>query len=488
MELTQRVWDYCVRQGLLAPRDRVVVAVSGGPDSLCLLDALHRLAPIHGLTLTVAHLNHGLRAAASDEAAFVQAEAAARALPCLVESVDTRAFASAEGVGLEAAARRLRYDFLARAAQAAGAARIAVAHTADDQAETVLMHLLRGSGLAGLRGMLPCVEIGAELAASGEPAPGAPSPIVIIRPLLGTTRAEVEAYCAERALNPRQDLTNQDTRYLRNWVRHAALPLLETRNPNLRATVARTAEVLAGEHTLAQAAVDAAWEQAAPIAWQTPGQVVFDRDTWRKLDLPLLRGLLRNGVAKLRGMVRDVDFAPLDAAARYSRSAEPGRSCDVPGGLRLSILPDRVVLAEPAAVASAHPGPRLNASGQLSGGWRFDINRLEAGQWSWDDVVAAETWVVFVDAARVTIPLTLRLRRPGERFQPLGLGGHSAKLSDAMVNAKVPAEQRASWPVVACGDGVVWLAGLRLDERFRVRLDTAAVLRLSFRREDEDRP
>ncbi len=488
MDLSQRVWDYCVRHELIAPAKRLLVAVSGGPDSLCLLDVLHRLAPIHNLSLTIAHLNHGLRAAAADEAVFVQAEAASRGLPCLLESADTRAFASAEGLGLEAAARRLRYEFLARAAQAAGAALIAVAHTADDQAETVLMHLLRGSGLAGLRGIQPRVELAAENAASGTPAPGAPSTLVLIRPLLSTSRAEVESYCAERGLHPRQDLTNQDTQYLRNWIRHTALPLLETRNPNLRATLARTAEVLAGEHALAQAAVESAWERAAPSAWQSPAHVAFDRDVWRRLDLPLLRGLLRHGIAKLRGEVRDLDFAPLDAAARFSRRAGPGQTCELPGGLRLALQPDRVVLSAAAAVAPSQPGPWLDAAGQLSGGWHLEISRLEAGDWSWDDVVAAGTWEVFVDAARVTGPLSLRPRRPGERFQPLGLGGHTAKISDVMVNAKVPVEQRAAWPVVASGDEVVWLAGLRLDERFRVRPETAAVLRLKFLRKVDMRP
>jgi tRNA(Ile)-lysidine synthase len=207
--------------------------------------------------------------------------------------------------------------------------------------------------------------------------------------------------------------------------------------------------------------------------------VVFDRRAWATLDLPLRRGLLRRGVAELRGAVRDVDFEPLDAAARFSQTAAPGQSCEAAGGLRLRVERNRLVLAE-AGQGQPAPGPQIDAAGRLGEGWRLEVQRLEVGEWDWNQVAGAATWEAYVDADRASAGLAARRRRSGERFQPLGLGGHSAKLADYMVNARVPAEWRAGWPVVACGGEVVWLAGLRLDERYRVRPETRAVLRLRF--------
>ncbi|MCC6190137.1 MAG: tRNA lysidine(34) synthetase TilS [Anaerolineales bacterium] len=492
MPLRDRVWDYCGTEGLLAPGDRVVVGVSGGPDSLCLLDLLHHLAGEQGLSLTVAHLDHRLRPVAADEAEFVRAQAAARHLACLVAQRDVGRYAAEQGLSLEAAGRRLRYAFLLHAARRTQANRIAVAHTADDQAETVLMHFLRGSGLAGLQGMRPTAAISeaatgrwdggsAEESAQldGEAGSRRP-PIALIRPLLAEPRAAVLAYCHDRDLRPRHDETNQDRRYWRNRVRHEVLPYLERHNPNLCATLARTAEVLAGDYALLRRAVDGLMERTAPARWQTKEEVVWDRTAWRDLTRPEQRALLRRGIERLRGAVRDVGFDPLDAAARFSGLAHTGQTFTLPGGLRLKVKSDRLVLAGKAAARLGAGGPLLDAGGRLADGWRIEVEALAAGAWQWTDVTNSAAWEVYVDAARVPAPLEVRRRRPGERFQPLGLGGHSDKVSDHMINAKLDAALRDRWPVVACGPVVVWLPGLRLDDRFKVTAETRAALRLRF--------
>jgi tRNA(Ile)-lysidine synthetase-like protein len=495
MRLSERVWNYCLNHGLLAPGERVVLGVSGGPDSLCLLDGLHGLAAAQRLVLIVAHLDHGLRPGAAADAAFVRGEAAARGLACVVERVDTAGFAAARGISLEDAGRRLRYAFLARVAREHGAERVAVAHTADDQAETVLMHFLRGAGLDGLSGMKPKAVMGElaigdwvigdwESAASAQmPIAGKQAPVALIRPLLGETRSAVVAYCAARGLQPREDETNADPRFWRNKVRHEVLPFLEQYNPNLRATLARTAEVLSGEQALAQAAVDALMESTGAAGGQAPGQVAWDRGAWQALSLPEQRALLRRGIERLHGAVRDVDFGPLDAAARFGRTAAPGQGRDLAAGLRLAASGDRLVLTAGAeAPALTGDGPLLDEAGCLSGGWRLEVETLAKGAWDSAAVKAPRDWEAFVDAGRVTEPLKVRGRQAGERFQPLGLGGHRDKVSDFMINARVPAELRDRWPLVACGGAVVWLAGLRLDERFRVTPASEAVLRLRFTR------
>jgi tRNA(Ile)-lysidine synthase len=306
-------------------------------------------------------------------------------------------------------------------------------------------------------------------------------PVTLIRPLLGETRSAVLAYCAERGLEPRTDETNADRRYWRNRVRHEVLPFLERHSPNLRATLARMAEVLAGEQALARAAVDELMDKTAAVE-AAPGQAAWDRVAWQALSLPEQRALLRRGIERLRGAVRDVDFAPLDAAARFGRTARPGQSREVAAGLRLAALDDRLVLTAGELFGQEGDGPLLDHEGGLAPEWRFEAETLPAGTWDWPAVTTPGDWEAYVDAQRVTGPLAVRGRLVGERFQPLGLGGHSVKVSDFMINARVPAALRDRWPLVACGEALVWLAGLRLDDRFRVTPQTKAVLRLRIAR------
>ncbi len=498
MGLRETLWKYGQRHDLLAAGRAVLVGVSGGPDSLCLLDALHALATARGFNLAVATFDHGLRPEAAAEAAFVRAEAEARGRQFYTETADTRAYAAEHKLSVEAAARALRYAFLARAARQAGAAYVAVAHTADDQAETVLMHFLRGSGLAGLRGMLARSELN-DLARSGlevlartvldeRPRPTLAGmvpgdavegegrladglPLTLIRPLLATTRQAVVDYCAEHGLQPRHDPSNDDVTYARNRLRHVVLPALERENANLKATLARTAEVLAGEFELAERYVDGLWPQVARAAEQRPGLVVFDRAAWRGLGAAEQRALLRRGAAQLLGDARDLDFGPLEAARVASR-AEPGRRCEVARGLTLAVEAERLVLS-----AGERPGPEypllLEAGGRLPAGWRLVAEAAadDGGEDPWQARVAAEA---------LTAPLVVRARRRGEKFQPLGMGGQHMKVTDFMVNAKIAAAARDRWPVVVCGEAVVWVAGLRLDERFRVRPETTERVRLRF--------
>ena len=270
---------------LLARSDAVVVGVSGGPDSLCLLHLLLRLREEYDLRLHVAHLHHGARGADADaDAEFVAALAAEWGLPVTVERRDVPALACEHRLAFEEAARRVRYAFLARVAGEIGARRIAVAHNADDQAETVLMHFLRGAGPAGLRGMLPATpiidyrmleplmvqEARGKRQENGERAQQScilhPASCVIIRPLLEVERVDIESYCTEQGLKPRFDRSNLDTTYFRNRLRHELLPLLETYNPNVRARLCHTAAVIAADYDLLAQLRERAWDDVLLIA------------------------------------------------------------------------------------------------------------------------------------------------------------------------------------------------------------------------------
>jgi len=238
MDLLTQVMETIEEYGLLVRGEPVVVGVSGGPDSLCLLHVLKHLAPGYGVTLHVTHLEHGIRGEESEaDAQFVAGLAHRWGLPVTVEHADVPRLAEEEGLAPEEAARRARYGFLARVAGQIGASRIAVGHNADDQVETVLMHFLRGSGLAGLRGMLPLSPLGElRLGAALRDSPLA-GELRLIRPLLEVARPAIEAYCRSRGLQPRFDRSNLDTTYYRNRLRHELLPMLEGYNPNIRALV-----------------------------------------------------------------------------------------------------------------------------------------------------------------------------------------------------------------------------------------------------------
>jgi len=472
MSLRQLVELFIRENALFQPGATLVLGVSGGPDSLCLLDLLTELSHTWRLSLYVAHVNHRLRPEAADEAERVRAEAEARAWPFYLQEVDTKNIAAQNKLSLEEAARNLRYQFLAEVAQQVNAQSVAVAHTQNDQAETVLMHFLRGSGLSGLKGMMPKTIFGDLRIKEFSKLPI----LHLVRPLLAASRAEVEAYCAERGLKPVQDASNRDTTFFRNRLRHELLPKLAHYNPKIISVLNRTATVLAGEHALAQEYVEQQWKAYAQAA---EAEVQFELIRWRAFSIPLQRALLRRAIQHLRPTLRDIDFTPLDAAVRWSRAALTGGQCDVAEGVCVHINYTAVIVREwEAELPALATAPQLAADGALADGWEFYAAPLS--HWVLTELESnSNIWRAFVDADKLTAPPTLRARREGDRLQPLGQSGHS-KLSDLFINRKIEARLRAHWPLVVSNEAIVWVPGLHLAEPFKVTADTKTVLKLEF--------
>jgi tRNA(Ile)-lysidine synthase len=278
----------------------LLLAVSGGPDSICLADATLAIVSKCGLRPVIAHLDHGLRGQAGrDDAEFVRTFAAERGVPALIEAADVPAIARDRRLSLEVAARQARYAFLARAAGQAGALQVALAHHADDQAETVLLRLLRGTGPAGLRGMQ-----------LRSPLPGA-TQFTAVRPLLRITRGEIERYCHDQNLRPRHDATNDELHHARNRIRHELLPALERYNPNIRAVLARLADTMASDLEIVEHATLETFERIAHVSDAT---VQVDRRTWRGLVPGLQREILREAVRRLKGDTTDLPYAAIEEA------------------------------------------------------------------------------------------------------------------------------------------------------------------------------
>jgi len=473
---------------LLEPGESVVVGVSGGPDSVALLDLLRRseVAP------HVAHLHHGARGADADaDADFVVALASRWGLPCTVGRADVPALAQREGLAFEEAARRVRYGFLLQTAQAVRARAVAVGHHADDQAETVLMHLLRGAGLAGLRGMAPVTSFAALapllILPDGSPAPRDVD-VQLIRPLLQTPRAEIEAYCREQGLETRFDRSNLDTTLFRNRLRHETLPYLAELNPCIAERLCRLAEVARADYALLEQLTEATW--AALIVEQRPEAVTLALDGWRAQPLALQRLLLRRAAFHVRPTLRDVDFVHVENAVALAQTGATGAVATLPNGiaLRVGYTTLTVSAEEGARLPETRPwlvpGTRLALSlpgeTELPGGWTLSATRVE----SWDLAAIAanaDPFVAWVDAQAVTGGAMLRTRERGERFRPQGLGGAGVRLSDFLINVRFPRAWRDALPLLVAGEEVLWIVGVRLSETALVRPHTGAVLRLEVR-------
>jgi tRNA(Ile)-lysidine synthase len=480
VDLVKHVREYVEEHGLFRRGARIVVGVSGGPDSLTLLHLLTRLRAPMALDLHVLHVNHQIRGVEAErDADFVGEMSESWGVPARIVRVDVLSLAKSRKLALEEAARQARYTALAELAREVDAGAVAVGHTADDQAETILMHLLRGSGLAGLRGMLPRAPL-----SDYHLLRKIDVTAWLVRPLLDVSRADVLAYCAEHGLQPRFDRSNQDKTYFRNRLRHETLPYLETIIPGLRERLRRMGSVIAADYEVLQAKVEAAWADMASVE---DGGVTFDLAAWRALPPALQRATLRRATWTLRRSLRDVTFVQVEDAVRVARGGETGAQATLPAGLAMSVGYDRLRVGP---VEGQPPPPdwpllwadepiRVSVPGRVAlpdTDWGFEISVYDgprAGE-AWEALLA-DAWRAPLDAGALGEAVTLRRRRPGDRFRPQGLGG-SQKVSAFMINAKVPAVWRDHIPLLVASETVAWVCGWRVDERFAVSDDKRVVV------------
>lgn len=464
---------------LLTRGDCIIVAVSGGPDSLTLLHLLLALRDEWQLQLHVAHLNHQLRGAESDaDAEFVTQLARKWGLPATVESRDIAAHAHDRKLSIEEAARKIRYAFLADVAQRVGSNIITVAHNADDQVETVLMHLLRGSGLAGLRGMqYRSLMIDYQLQ--------------LIRPLLDVTRAEIEAYCKDNSLIPRFDRSNLDTTLFRNRLRHEVLPYLESINPKFREILAHTSLSISDDYDYLESQAQDAFPQ---VTRHADDATIFNRGAWRQLHPALQRMILRIAILQLRSDLRDIDWTHIEDARRVALDKGAGAVATLPHGLRLVIGYDQFIVGDAQQQVSALDFPQLNEEcvslpeiGLLSlprSNWVVEIARAEQSSLPLpkEELGWSLVWTATFDAQKITNHLVLRRRRAGDRFQPAGMSGHSKSVHELMIDEKIPRVVREKMPLLADSEKILWVCGYRVDERARATDKTRRILQVTFKK------
>jgi len=405
---------------------RVLVGLSGGADSVALLDALLMLAPSRGLSVVAAHLDHGLRAGSSEDAAFCKELCARLGVPLHVGRADVRGRARRERRGIEEAARRERYAFLRSVARQIGADTVAVAHTRDDQAETLLLRLLRGAGRSGLAAMR---------VRSGD----------LLRPLLDVSRGEVEAHLAARGLAWREDPSNEDLSIPRNRLRHELLPYLESRfNPAARQVLARTARLLSDESELLE-------ELAATIPLEEPcaGTARIEIARLRAAPVALQRIALRRALGRV-GLAGAAERHVEKIRALVSRQDASGRRLPLPGGREAVVSFGSLRLGARQTAPQAFTRP-LEVPGEVA---LPDGGRIVAAPG-----VAAEARRGVLVAAPAG-GLEVRTRRPGDRLK---VRGRDVSLSRFLMERRVDVAVRAALPLVACGSRVVWVPGQPVD-------------------------
>jgi tRNA(Ile)-lysidine synthase len=471
-------------RGLLRPESRVLVAVSGGPDSLALLHALCALREELSIHLVAAHLNHRMRPAECEaDAQFILATGAGWGIPVDIGARDVTAFARRTGLSLEEAGREARYRFFGRAARRHRCDTIATAHTADDQAETVLLHLLRGTGLDGLAGIPACRPL-----RSGRPTP------VVVRPLLAVTRRVVMAYCHSHGLQPRTDITNESPEFLRNRVRRELMPLLEAGySPAVRRHLLRLARLAEEETALLN-------EQARELlraAREDHGGSTLERVEGRSSD-HLSRAVLKSAPQALaRRALRlslhellpgpPPEWSTVDRLLGLLDGKTPG--FPLPGGRHVARATHQALILEPqrqeapfleaASTPLAIPGVT-----HLPWGAGRIITRLvgtgeDTMPSSPAELLPLPPGQALLDRDRVVGALTVRPPCPGDRIQPLGMRG-SRKLQDLLTDRKLPAAARRRLPVVCDEEKLVWVAGDRTSEAVKVTPDTRSAVWLEW--------
>jgi tRNA(Ile)-lysidine synthase len=467
----QKVLSFIRKNRLLSAGDKVVVAVSGGPDSVCLLHLLAGLRKELNISLYIAHLNHQLRGAESDaDAKYVAGLARRLKIPATIESRDVREFRKKQHISLEEAAREARYGFLASVVQKTGAKSVSVGHTANDHAETILMHLIRGSGTRGLRGLLP---------ATRQQISG--FSLNIIRPLLELNRGDTVAYCRDNNLKPRTDSSNLSLEPFRNKVRQKLLPELGKYNPQIGEALMRTARNAAADFDFIETEAQRA---ASTVTTLEKDAVSIKKQAFLTLHPALQRQILRFSIESLLGSLKDIESGHIeDIIDALEKPA--GKVISLPFGLNFYIDYENYIMAKDTA--SLCPFPALENEFTLkipgktaSSGWVIEASIVPA---STTLITGGEGdgFSACFDAVAAGKHLTVRHSLPGDRFQPLGMA-QEKKVNRFMIDAKIPQAWRSSIPIVCAGGHILWVAGWRIGARFRVKPTTQKVLKLDFRR------
>jgi tRNA(Ile)-lysidine synthase len=451
------------RHHLIDQGDRLIVGVSGGVDSMVLLHLLNACRHVYRFDLIIAHVNHRLRPVESErEAALVRREAGEAGHRYEYGEFDVKGFARERGLSLQEAARRIRFQFFHTLLEKHGAQKIVLGHHADDQVETMLLRLLRGSGLKGLKGMLPIRE--------GR----------VIRPLLDVWKQEIELYAADRRIPHLVDSTNLKETYLRNRIRLKLIPMIERDfQPNFKKAMKRMSSLLRQEDDFLESKAREAYGE---IIREERDGLSFEWDSFNALH-PAIRWRVLEKILADRSegkVLEDRDYSEVSRICQRLNRPKSSFSVNLSGGVHLEKRYGRVFLK--AGTIPAIPSFEVDLV--VPGHTLVKVlgSEVVVEEIPWKDRktdFSGFPATAFFDYNRLLLPLKLRSFRPGDRFQPLGLKG-TQKLKDFLIDHKIPKFERARIPLLISGENIIWVVGHRIDERFKVTKETRRVLKVTF--------
>jgi len=460
--------EYC----LVKPGDLLLVGVSGGADSICLLDNLQKA----GIKLIVANYNHRLRPEADSDSEFVKQVANARGLEFIQGSGDVAQFAKQAHKTIEEAARICRYGFLFEQAVKRKATAVAVGHTADDQVETILMHLLRGCGLEGLQGMQPCIKTDFN------------QDIYLVRPLLFMWREEVINYCHKNTLSYVEDSSNSNTRYFRNQIRKELIPNLQKYNPNIKKHFINLGKIVTGdlEHFLQESRENF----NACLLNENRNFIQLSLNEVLKYSISQERRVIQIALKELLPLGYETNFEQIEEVINFIQHPNQGKHLELVSHLEISIEGNCLYFHKKGAQLPDYSWPMIdrefhfnvNEPGELkiSTKWVIKTEFVPMANIKLPNYSGQLLNVAFIDADKVNNDLLVRTQKPGDRYASLGLMGKSQKLSDFWINNKVPKRFRLTWPLILCEDQIIWIPGFQPSHDQRITDETKKVIKIEM--------
>jgi tRNA(Ile)-lysidine synthase len=446
---------------MLSGDEKVLIGLSGGPDSVCLLHILHELKVQFRLDLNAVYIDHGLRPAETGgELKFCGDLCKSLKIPFSTKTVPVRSYAKEQKMNLQEAARNLRYMAFEETAYESGCRKIALGHTADDQAETLLMHLFRGSGTTGLAGIPPVRKN-------------------IIRPLIDIEKKDIEKYLADSRIGYITDSSNLRQAYLRNRIRLSFMPVIREFNPDIVRTLSKTASLFRDEDRYFEIIVTKTLMKL--ISRKTGSRIELFLSPFDIMDKVIMRRVLRRAIDSTSSL-RSISFIHIEDIIDLIKRGKPGDRLYLPKGIRtikgystLIITSDKPVPLN--ACALAVPGDTvLKEAGMV-----IKASIYPSEETSMENISGLWTYTGIFDADKLHMPLTARPRENGDAFYPFGFGKRK-KLQDFFTDLKVPRDERCRVPLIVSGKDIIWVVGYRGDDRFQVNTETKSILRLEVKK------
>lgn len=473
--LIEKVEKTVFEYDMLEKNDSVLVGVSGGTDSTALIYILNEIALLFSLKLGIAHLNHSLRGNDSDnDARFVVSVSEKLHLPCFIEKTDVIKYKTENRLSIEEAGRRLRYAFFENIAQREGFNKIALGHTSDDNAELILMYLIRGSGPLGISGIPPVRGV-------------FKTNLLIIRPFIKTARSDIIKYISAKRLTYVVDKSNMDLKYLRNRIRHNLIPeLKENYNPKIVETINRLALIMRSENEWMENELKSILNKNSLFVEND--RIVLSVSGMKALHPAAKRRITRSAIERVKGNLRRIGYSHIELAADQLASDSDSWSLDLPDRIRITRIGKELIISKEGKNLRNLSSKRsvnnkvlfeyvVNEPGRIVAEKEgFNISFSQIMNMNLSDMYNAGQGTAFFDMHKISFPLIIRNYLQGERFTPLGMKGFQ-KISKYLINNKVPRENRIKSPVVVSNGKIIWLAGFVIDDSVRVTSGTRKILK-----------